>query len=57
VTYEWESLNGTVRTEWSADQVTITVKGSRARVREVAADVRSEFGTLAEPSSRASAAA
>ena len=49
VTYEWESLDGTVRTEWSGDEVTITVEGSRARAREVAADVRSEFGALAEP--------
>jgi hypothetical protein len=52
VTYEWASLDGTVRTAWSADQVTITVKGTRSRAREVAADVRSDFGTLAEPEFR-----
>jgi hypothetical protein len=49
VTYEWTSLDGTVRTVWSADEVAITVQGSRARAREVAAEVRSEFGALAEP--------
>jgi hypothetical protein len=49
VTYEWTSLDGTVRTVWSADRVTVTVQGSRARAREVAAEVRSEFGALAEP--------
>ena len=49
VTYEWTSLDGTVRTEWSAGKVTVTVEGSRARAREVAAEVRSEFGALAEP--------
>jgi len=49
LTYEWTSLDGTVRTVWSADEVTITVEGSRQRARAVAADVRSEFGALAEP--------
>ena len=49
LTYEWTSLDGTVRTVWSADEVTITVEGSRQRARAVAADVRSEFGALAAP--------
>jgi len=49
LTYEWTSLDGTVRTVWSADEVTITVDGSRQRARAVAADMRSEFGALAEP--------
>jgi hypothetical protein len=49
VTYEWTSLDGTVQTEWNARKVTVTVQGSRARAREVAAEVRSEFGALAEP--------
>jgi hypothetical protein len=33
----------------SADTVTVTVGGSRARARKVASEVRSEFGALAEP--------
>src|SRR6185503_5050184 len=52
LTYECTSLDGRVDTVWSAERVRITVEGSRARARGVAADARSEFGARAEPELR-----
>jgi hypothetical protein len=37
LTYEWETLDGTVRVVEAPDEVTVTVRGSRGEARAVVA--------------------